>query len=223
MSKEQKRQEILDAFQFRHATKEFDPNKKISEEDFQFILETGRLSPSSFGLEPWKFVVIQNHELRKKIKDASWGAAGKLPEASHYIAILARTEKDMRFDSDYIENHLRNVKKAPEEIVERMVSTIKNFQESEFDLLNNDRAMFDWSCRQAYIALANMMTAAAQIGIDSCPIEGFDMQTMDKIFAEEALLEDGRLRLAVMCAFGYRANEPRPKTRKAMKEIVEWR
>lgn len=91
--KEALKEDILNAYQFRHATKEFDPNKKIPEEDFKFILETGRLSPSSFGFEPWRFVVVQNQELREKIKNTAWGAFGKLPEASHFVLILARTKK----------------------------------------------------------------------------------------------------------------------------------
>lgn len=65
--------EILSAFEFRHATKVFDSSRKISEDDFQFILETGRLSPSSFGFEPWRFVVVQNPEIREKLRPFAWG------------------------------------------------------------------------------------------------------------------------------------------------------
>ncbi|MEC2164969.1 nitroreductase family protein, partial [Bacillus velezensis] len=79
-----KKQQIIEAYQFRHATKEFDPEKKISESDFEFILETGRLSPSSLGLEPWKFVVVQNPELREKLREFTWGAQKQLPTASHF-------------------------------------------------------------------------------------------------------------------------------------------
>lgn len=68
------KKQILDAYNFRHATKEFDPNKKVSDSDFEFILETGRLSPSSLGLEPWKFVVVQNPEFREKLREYTWGA-----------------------------------------------------------------------------------------------------------------------------------------------------
>lgn len=73
---EMKKQEILEAFQFRHATKEFDPNKRISDDNFNTILEAGRLSPSSIGYEPWKFVVVQNKELREKLREVSWGHKG---------------------------------------------------------------------------------------------------------------------------------------------------
>lgn len=70
------KQAILDAFHYRHACKQYDPTKKISDEDFQFILETGRLSPSSFGFEPWRFLVIENHAIRELIRDNAWGGKG---------------------------------------------------------------------------------------------------------------------------------------------------
>lgn len=219
---EAKKQEIIDAFLFRHATKQFDPTKKISDEDFNFILETGRLSPSSVGYEPWKFVVVQNKELREKLREVAWGAQGQLPTASHFVVILARTIKDTKYDSEYVENQMLNVKKIPEEIFAQMKVRYKEFQENDLHLLDNDRAIFDWACKQTYIALANMMTAAAQIGIDSCPIEGFDFDKVQAILDAEGLLEDGHLAVSVMAAFGYRANEPRPKTRKNIEDIVQW-
>jgi nitroreductase len=92
MNHTDKKQEILDAFNFRHATKEFDPTKKISDEDFQFILETGRLSPSSVGYEPWKFLVVENKDLKEKLKAVSWGAQGQIPTASHFVIILVQTQ-----------------------------------------------------------------------------------------------------------------------------------
>lgn len=98
------REDILDAFKFRHATKKFDESKKISEEDFNVILESGRLSPSSFGFEPWRFVVIQNRELREELKPVTWGAQGQLPTASHYVAILCRKD-GMRHDSPFHHAH----------------------------------------------------------------------------------------------------------------------
>ncbi|KKK36730.1 hypothetical protein WQ57_17895 [Mesobacillus campisalis] len=222
MDREAKKQEILEAFQFRHATKEFDSEKKISDEDFNFILEAARLSPSSVGYEPWKFVVVQNKELREKLREVSWGAQGQLPTASHFVLILARTVKDTKYDSDYVKHQMLNVKQIPEDIFAKMLVRYKEFQENDLNLLESDRAIFDWACKQTYIALGNMMTAAALIGIDSCPIEGFDFEKVNGLLEEDGLLEDGHLALSVMAAFGYRAREPRPKTRKPMKDIVQW-
>jgi nitroreductase len=216
------KQEILDAYHFRHATKEFDPAKKISDDDFRFILETGRLSPSSFGLEPWRFVVVQNPELLEKIKHTSWGAFGKIPDASHFVMILARTKLDTMYNSDYLKDHLLNVAYFPEEFLGKFLERLEEFQQVDFQLLDGDRPLYDWACKQTYLALANMMTAAAQIGIDSCPIEGFNLEKMNKLLDEEGLLENGHFSLSVMVAFGYRKNDPRPKTRRPFEDVVKW-
>ncbi|WP_209121235.1 NAD(P)H-dependent oxidoreductase [Alkalihalobacillus sp. BA299] len=217
-----KHQEILDAYYFRHATKEFDQSKKIPDEDFHFILEAGRLSPSSIGSEPWKFLVVQNHKLREKLREVSWGALGQLPTASHFVIILARTIKDTHYNSDYLRNQFLKVRNIPADVFEQKKIRYKTFQENDLHLLDNDRTMLDWAGKQTYIALANMMTAAAQIGIDSCPIEGFEFDKVQKILEEENLLEGGHLAVSVMVAFGYRVNEPLPKTRKMLKDIVQW-
>ncbi|WP_245835815.1 NAD(P)H-dependent oxidoreductase [Virgibacillus ndiopensis] len=212
----------MDAFYFRHATKEFDPDKKISDDDFHFILETGRLSPSSFGFEPWRFVVVQNPELREKIKHTSWGAFSKLPEASHFLIILARTKLDTIYNSDYLKNHLRDVSQFPEELLGKFLERVEEFQRDDFNLLDGDRPLYDWASKQTYVALANMMTAAAQIGIDSCPIEGFSIEKMNQLLDEEGLLENGHFSISVMAAFGYRINDPRPKTRRPFDDVIKW-
>ncbi|MFJ7977047.1 NAD(P)H-dependent oxidoreductase [Peribacillus sp. NPDC096379] len=216
-----KKQEILEAFQFRFATKEYDESKKISEDDFHFILEAGRLSPSSYGFEPWKFLIIQSPELRQRLMKIASGAERQLRGASHFVIILART--DVRYDSEYIINHIKSVQKMPDEFLEMLVGSLKGFQENKLKLLENERTLFDWSSKQTYIALANMLTAAAQIGIDSTPIEGFNFDDVHSLLESEDLLENGKLKPSVMAAFGYRKEEPRrPKTRKNLDEIVQW-
>jgi nitroreductase len=214
------KQAVLQAFNFRHACKTFDPERKIPDEDFRMILETGRLSPSSFGFEPWRFLVVQDMALREKLRAVSWGAQGQFPTASHVIAILARKE-DMRPGSDYTENFMRNVQKMSDEAIARRHTFYPQFHETDFHL-QDPRTLFDWSCRQAYIALANMMTAAALIGIDSCPIEGFNRENAEAVLNEAGLLEGRRFGLAVMAAFGYRVNPQPVKTRQAMEEVVRW-
>ncbi|MEW5787494.1 MAG: NAD(P)H-dependent oxidoreductase [Pseudomonadota bacterium] len=211
---------ILDAFHFRHACKTFDPDKSVSDADFRFILETGRLSPSSFGLEPWRFLVIQDKALREKLLAVTWGAKGQFPTASHVVAILVRKD-DMIAGSDFTLGFMREVQHHPEEVIARRTAVLRQFQEGDFNL-DSVRARFDWSCRQAYIALANMMTAAAMIGIDSCPIEGFNQAGADAILAEAGHLEGGRFGLAVMVAFGYRINPQPAKTRQNLDQVVRW-
>ncbi|MDM5190400.1 NAD(P)H-dependent oxidoreductase [Bacillus sp. DX4.1] len=220
---EHTKEEILKAYHFRHACKEFDVNKKISDENFHFILETGRLSPSSFGFEPWKFVVIQNQELREKLLPVSWGAQKQLPTASHFVVILARKQEEMRYNSSYISNFMKHVQHLPEEVITMKSGVYKTFQESDFHLLESDRAMFDWASKQTYIALGNMMTAAAQIGIDSCPIEGFNKEKVATVLKEEGIISEDTFGVSCLVAFGYRTEEPqREKTRQTMDQVVEW-
>ncbi|AEI39071.1 NAD(P)H-dependent oxidoreductase [Paenibacillus mucilaginosus] len=214
--------EILKAYEFRHACKEFDAGRQIPDEDFEFILETGRLSPSSFGFEPWKFVVVQSPELRAKLLPVSWGAQGQLSTASHFVLLLSRTKEDLLAGSAYLQNLMENIHHMPDNVVEMLSGFYKNFQENTYKLLDDDRYLQDWAGKQAYIALGNMLTAAAQIGIDSCPIEGFDPEGVSKILEEEGILENGRYALTVMAAFGYRKNEPRPKTRQSLDSVVQW-
>ena len=213
---------FIEAMQFRHACKEFDIAKKISEEDFNAILEMGRLSPSSFGFEPWKFVMIQNSALREKLKPFTWGAQGQLPTASHFMLILARKRPSMIYDSAYIKHMLEEVKKLPEDVVKLYLEFYEKFQKEDFNLLQSDRAMFDWSCKQTYIALANMMTGAAFMGIDSCPIEGFDVASSETFINEELGIDTNEFGLSVMVAFGYRKQEPRGKSRLPMEAITLW-
>ncbi|MUT64666.1 NAD(P)H-dependent oxidoreductase [Paenibacillus sp. NEAU-GSW1] len=214
--------EILEAYSFRHACKRFDPAKEVSREDIEFILETGRLSPSSFGLEPWKFVVLQNKEIREKLLPVSWGAQGQLPTASYFVIALARKPAEMTANSDYIQSLWKDTRKLPPEVLEKLTANYHRFLESDFELLGNERAMFEWASRQVYIALGNMMTSAALIGIDSCPIEGFDKNKAEAILREEGVLKGDSFGIACMVAFGYRESEPRAKTRRAADDVIEW-
>ncbi len=213
---------IIEAFHFRHACKVFNAEKKISDNDFMTILETGRLSPSSFGFEPWKFLVVQNSELREKLKPVTWGAQGTLPTASHFVVILARKQKSMRYDSDYITHMMYDVHKIPKEQAEMRRGFYKKFQEEDFNLLESERATFDWAGKQTYIALGNMMTAAAMLGIDSCSIEGFKADEVEKLMAKEFGVDTEEFGVAVMVAFGYRVNEQPEKTRQRMEDIMQW-
>ncbi len=215
------KQEILEAYRFRHACKEFDPAREVSREDMDFILETGRLSPSSFGFEPWQMVVVQNPELRLKLLPVTWGGQKALPTASHLVLLLARESRHLLPQSEYIRYMYGEVRGVPADKLDGALGRYGAFLERDFGLLGNDRAMFEWACRQTYIALGNMMTAAAQIGIDSLPIEGFQKQECEQLLREEGLLPEG-LGLACMLAFGYRIADGRPKTRRCTDEVIRW-
>jgi nitroreductase len=213
---------FLDAMTFRHATKEFN-GKKMSDAEFNTLLEIGRLSPSSFGFEPWKFVVVQNPQLREKLKAFSWGAGGQLPTASHFVIILARKAKGMRYDADYINHMIRDIKKLPDDIEKMYKGFYEKFQKEDFKILESERTLFDWSCKQTYLALANMMSGAAFMGIDSCPIEGFDADMMEDFLKNELKIDTEEFGASVMVAFGYRKEEPkREKIRQELSEVTAW-
>ncbi|WP_459480032.1 NAD(P)H-dependent oxidoreductase [Clostridium saccharoperbutylacetonicum] len=217
-----KNQQIIDAFQFRHACKKFDSTKVIPTEDFNTILEAGRLSPSSFGFEPWRFLIIQDSKLRKKLFPVSWGAQNSLDGASHFVIILARKKIDTLYSSEYITNIMSEVQKLSNEIADGKRAAFEKFQKNDFNLLETDRALYDWASKQTYIALANMLTTAAFLGIDSCPIEGFNINEVEKILQEEGILDAEHFGVSVMAGFGYRVQEPYPKTRQTLDNIVQW-
>ncbi|MCS6786197.1 MAG: NAD(P)H-dependent oxidoreductase [Thiobacillaceae bacterium] len=211
---------LIKAFHFRHACKQFDPERVIPAEDFAAILEAGRLSPSSFGFEPWRFLVIQDRALREALAEVSWGARTQFPSASHVVAILAR--KDLRWDSAYLGEHMREVKGLDEAAIGARRERIRAFQQHDFRLFDCPEGLFDWACRQTYIALANMMTAAALLGIDSCPCEGFNRRDAEGVLAARDLLDRRVWGLAVMVSFGYRLAPAPAKTRWPSERVIHW-
>jgi nitroreductase len=216
------KEKIIEAFNFRHACKKFDSEKKISAQDFNFILETGRLSPSSFGFEPWNFLVVQNIQLREKLRGLTWGGQGQIPTASHLLVVLARKSYFMKYDSQYIQSFMKDVQNLPENIIEMKRNVYRKFLENDFKLLDNERAVFDWACKQTYIPLTNMMTAAAMIGIDSCPMEGFEADKIDELLAGDFDIDTEKFGVSCMVAFGYRDKEPPAKTRQPLENIIKW-
>lgn len=217
-----KNQLILDAFKFRHACKQFDATKVVSEEDFNTILEAGRLSPSSFGFEPWKFLVVQDPKIKEKLYPVAWGAQNSFNGASHFVILLARKKIDTLYNSDYIMKIMTEVQKLPSNIAEERKGYFENFQRNDFKLLESDRALYDWASKQTYIAMANMLTTAAFLGIDSCPIEGFNIEAVEKILEENNIIDTKHFGVSVMASFGYRKNEPYPKTRQSKEEVVQF-
>jgi nitroreductase len=213
--------QIIEAFKFRHAAKDFDQNKKISDEDFQTIIESAHLSPSSYGFEPWKFLVIQNPEIREKLREHTWGGQNQIPHSSHLVVILARRGQQLLPDGSYIQSTMRDMQKLPEDIIKVKTKKYQYFIERDFSL-GSDREKFDWAKRQTYIPLANMMTVAALLGIDSCPMEGFNENGIDKVLESECGIDLNEFGVSVMVAFGYRIAEQRPKTRHPIDKVVKY-
>ncbi|KEQ14711.1 NAD(P)H nitroreductase YfkO [Endozoicomonas montiporae] len=222
-------QQIIDAFNFRHAVKVFDPDRKISPEQFDTILEAARLSPSSFGFEPWQLLVVQTPEKRELFRDFTWGAngafngtEGQLGTASHFLIFLAHTDATMKHNSDYQQTFMKKVKHLPEDVIGFINQAFQKFQEHDFKV-EGERQITDWSAKQAYIAMGNVMSVAALMGIDSCPVEGFEMDRTIDVLEQHFGIDPKLYKPAVMVALGYRADEPVfPKTRRSMDQIVQW-
>lgn len=213
-------EQILDVLNFRHACKEFDSSKKISDSDFEIILKGGQLSPSSMGIEPWKFLVIQNEALREELAAVSWGGKKQIPSCSHLVILLSRMPKELKHDSSYIHHLLTEVKQMPQEAVENFKGVVKMIEDTRFQ--NNEKALLNYSCLQTYIAAANMMTVSAMQQIDSCAMGGYDQKAVEEILIKHNLLNKDEFYLTLMIAFGYRINEPTPKTRQSLNDLVVW-
>lgn len=218
MVKYMNKKDIVEAAIWRSAIKNFDINKKISEEDFKLLLQVAQYSPSSFGLEPWNIIVLQNSELRENIMPYASGAQNQLRTASHFVIFTVK--RDLLPTSKYFKNICTNVKKMEQEAYFNFVSTFSAFVETK-QKLTNQRERIDWAGKQSYIALGNMMNAAALMGIDSCPIEGFIADEIENILEKNGKFSSDIDKIVVMAAFGYRVEEPKHiKARRNIDEIV---
>lgn len=203
---------FMEAMDFRHACKVFDDTKKISDEDINFILEAGRKSPSSFGMEPWKFLVITNEELKAKLRPACWDQP-QITTCSHLVVYLAAIE-NVKPESGTPRKKFER-REMPEEKYDFYLNL---YSDHLADTLSTDEKVLAWTARQNYIASANMMTAAAIKGIDSCPIEGFDKQKVEEILE----VDTSKYQLAVIVPFGYRIDEQSSQLREDLNEVVEF-
>ena len=204
------REEVVALQHQRYATKKFDPTRRISDEDWAALVEVGRLAPSSLGFEPWKMLLLNNEEMKRDLKSMAWGAVSMLDEASHFVIYLAR--KGVNYETPYIEKLMQEVRHRSYDPESAYAHRIKSFQESDFKL-NDERSLFDWASKQTYIQMANMMNAAVLMGMDSCPIEGFDKAKVEAYLEEKGVLDTSEFGVSVMCAFGYRNEEIKPKVR----------
>ena len=210
------RNEVINILNFRHACKEFDSTKKISSEDLEVILEGGRLAPSSVGIEPWHFVVIENQELKAELAKVCFGGKNQIPTCSHFIIYLTRTPNEIKSNSAYIEHLLKDIQHLPENTLSKM----KDFIKITEDIIGDDRSMQAYANEQTYIALSSMMLSAAMLNIDSCAIGGMDKKAVEKILVDRGLMDNNKFQVTVGCAFGYRVHEAKPKLRQPMNEVV---
>jgi nitroreductase len=208
---------LLAALHWRYATKVFDPEQPISAELWATLEQAMVLSPSSYGLQPWKFLVITDPAIKAELRPHSWNQS-QITDCSHLVVFLVRRSIDAA-DAERLINATAEARGLPLEQLAFYRGMI------EKDLIHGPRsqAIGQWGSNQVYIALGNLMTCAALLGVDTCAIEGFSPPDYDRILQ----LEDTPFQTAVVCACGYRSetdkNASLAKVRYPAAEVIEHR
>lgn len=208
---------IVKQLNWRYACKKFDPTKKVREADWNVLAESLRLSASSYGLQPWKFIVVQNPELRKQLLPLSWGQT-PVTDASHFV-VLAYKEKLNENDVTTFVNHTAKVRGMDP-------ATLAGYKDMMIgDLVKGPRAEVInwWAQRQTYIAMGSFLTTAAIMEIDALPMEGLDPAGYDKVLG----LEGSGYKTVAAIACGYRAEDDKyqfaKKVRYDLKDVVQYK
>lgn len=206
--------QLLDTLRHRYATKKFDATRRISPEAWTALEESLVLAPSSFGLQPWKFLVIESPEIRRQLREESWNQP-QVTDASHFVVFTARTD----LTGDDITAHIERMAEVQNSSVEAL--TPMQGMISGFAGNMTAEMRYAWNVRQVYIALGQFMTSAAALGLDSCPMEGISAAAYDRVLG----LEGSGFATAVACAVGYRAADDKyaamPKVRFDRGRIIE--
>jgi nitroreductase len=207
---------LLSALNWRYATKEFDPAKKISDEDWKTLETALVLAPSSFGLQPWKFFVIQDPALRTKLRSHANGQP-QVTDASHYIVFAML--KNMRVEQ--IDKYVARVA----EVRNQSAESLANYREHMVSgIIDGYRSLQvnTWASDQTFIALGQLLVSAALLRIDACPMEGFDKRAYDEILG----LGPRGYSAVVSCALGHRLESDKyahlPKVRFKAADVIEY-
>lgn len=207
-------QAALGQLNWRYATKQFDPTKQIPIETWQVLEQSLVLSPSSFGLQPWKFLVIRNPEIRQQLVEHSWGQK-QVMDASHLVVFAIKQNLDVAYVDRYVAR-MAEVQQVTTEALQGFGNVVKGF------IGNPSLDLNAWATRQVYIALGEYMTTAAILGVDTCPIEGFIPAKYDEILG----LTSTGYASVVVCPAGYRAADDKyaakPKVRFATQDVLEY-
>lgn len=208
---------VTASLRWRYAVKAFDAGKSIEPGIWEALEESLVLTPSSFGLQPWLFLVLTDRGLRERLVAHAWGQR-QVVDCSHFVAFCARTdlgEKD-------IDEYLSRIQLVRGTALERLTG-LRNIMVGALLTGPMKSEIKEWASRQAYIALGNFMTAAAVLGVDTCPMEGFDPARFDEILE----LGPRGYTCVVCCAAGFRAADDRyaslPKVRYDRGRVVEHR
>ena len=196
---------------WRYATKKFDATKKISDENIALLKKAIQSAARSYALQPYKVFFIENPEVRAQLQPTAWGQS-QIVDASHLIVFASINKLDEAYIEAFVQNMAttRNLQVADlEGYATFMKGAILNMPEDK---------MATWTAKQTYIALGNMMTAAAIKGIDSCPIEGFEKEKVEEILN----LDISKYQLSCIVPFGYRINEQSTQLREPLNNVVEF-
>ncbi len=205
--------DLRSALYYRYATKKFDSARKLDAETWEALLDALVLAPSSFGLQPWRFVVVEDAATRDRLREASWNQP-QVTDADRFIVITARTDMTEGDVDAWMECMAESQGKAPADL-----APYRGMIDGFVGALD-ERAKRDWNIRQCYIALGQLMTSAAVMGVDTCPLEGIDKAAYDTILG----LGYSGYATAVACAVGYRSGEDKyasaPKARFSRDHVV---
>jgi nitroreductase len=187
---------LLDALKWRYATKKFDSTRKIPAATWAALEESLVLTPSSFGAQPWKFLVVDNPELRSKLVSVSWGQA-QVTDASHLFILCTYTDTT----DDSIDAHIRNTAEI-RNIDAATLHGYSNFVKAKMTELSAEQKK-TWNSKQAYIALGQLMAVCAELRIDATPMEGFEPEKYNELLG----LNERGLHATLVCPVGYRSEE----------------
>lgn len=186
---------LLESLRWRYAVKKFDSSRKIGIDDWQALKQALVLTPSSYGLQPWKFLLIQDPTVRKRLTPVSWNQS-QVEDCSHFV-VFARLKT---FSRDHIDRYVRRIAEVRTQSTEELKS-YRTMMEQDLIISGRSKVIDQWASNQVYIALGNLMTSAAVMGIDTCPMEGIDPDAYDNILG----LSAKNLRTLVACAVGFRS------------------
>jgi nitroreductase len=188
--------QLIESLQWRYATKRFDPERKVSEEDLIKLRQAVALSASSFGLQPYRIVIVDEPETKRQLREVSYDQP-QLTEASHVFVLAAKAD----MSSDYVEDYVRRIASTRGQEYDE-VKGYGDYMKGSIGARSADFIQ-NWNKRQVYIALGTLLAAAAELRIDSCPMEGFQAEAYDRILG---LAEMG-LTATVILPVGYRSAE----------------
>lgn len=203
---EQRRAEsqLLAQLNWRYAVKRFDPTRRVDDPTWQALEQSLILTPSSYGLQPWKFIVICDDKIKAALPAISWNQM-QPRDCSHMVVFAARRSMDAPYIDNYMTS-ITNVRELP-------AGKMDGYRNVLVKTVAKMESHLDWNARQVYIALGQLMVAAAVLGVDTCPMEGILAAEYDKLLG----LEDSDYTSIVGCAVGYRHPEDREATAKKVR------